>query len=101
MLRALTETWHPCTGRPLAAITQAAIQAYATVRVTLPDTLTALRFADVDGCAHLVQQAGFGPPTFQTLPIIWRRTIARDVIDFVTRLSVRAKMLIERSTPSI
>ena len=89
----------PENGGDLYAIIQAAIQTFATVHVMLPDT--SFRFADFDGCTHLAQQAGFRPPTFKTLPIVWRRTISHDVIDFVTRLSVRTKMLIERQTPDV
>ena len=87
----------PQDGNDLYAIIQTAIQTIATVHAALPDT--SFRFADRDGCTNLVQQVGFRPPTFKMLPIVWRYTVSHDVIDFVTRLSVRTKMLIESQAP--
>ena len=54
-------------GNELHAIAKAAIGAYATVNAALPETWTVLRYADLEACAHIVQQAGFGPPTFKRL----------------------------------
>ncbi len=89
----------PEDGSELYAITKAAIDAHAAVKVSLPEAWTVLRYADFDACASIAQQAGFLPPTFKRLPIVWRRTAVQDLFRLVTQLSVRTKLVIDSQPP--
>jgi len=81
-------------GSELFAVIRSAIQCHATAKVVLPETWTALRFADETICEALVRRAGFRPPEFQILPVIWQSKEAQDLIEFVNKLTLRTAMTI-------
>ena len=89
------------TGGEWQAIVAAAIRAHATTTSDLPQSWTAVRFADPDGCSALVRHSGFNPPTFRTLPIVRRSTSAQDVVDLIDKLSIRNAALLSMQPPAI
>jgi ubiquinone/menaquinone biosynthesis C-methylase UbiE len=85
-------------GGELQAIGRDAIAKYAVVSFTLPNSWTQLRFADESACENAVKQAGFNSPQFRRLPIVWQSTKANEMLDFVDKLSVRTRMILDSQT---
>jgi ubiquinone/menaquinone biosynthesis C-methylase UbiE len=88
-------------GNEVLAIIETALAEHATVDFELPEEWVQLRYADEHACEALTKQAGFGPPVFKRLPIIWHTTSAQHVVDIFEKLSVRTKMIIDQQPLSI
>jgi ubiquinone/menaquinone biosynthesis C-methylase UbiE len=88
-------------GGEVFAIVKTALAKYATADFELPAQWVQLRYADEQACVALSSQAGFDPPTFTKLPIIWQTTSAQQIVDNVDKLSVRTKMIIDHQPPAI
>lgn len=88
-------------GGEALAIIKAALAKYVTVDFELPEEWVQLRYADEHACEALTREAGFGPPVFKRLPIVWHTTSAQHVVDILDKLSVRTKMIIDQQPLSI
>jgi ubiquinone/menaquinone biosynthesis C-methylase UbiE len=83
------------------SIAKAAVARYVVIDFELPEKWAQLRFANTQACQAITTQAGFDPPVFTTLPIVWRTTSAQQIVDIVDKLSVRTKMIVDRQPHSI
>ena len=86
-------------GGELQAIGKEAISSYATKSLTFPRSWTQLRFADRQVCTDLVRRAGFNTATFETLPLVMKTIDAQVVLDMLSKLSIRTKLIFD-SQPS-
>lgn len=78
------------------AIVKAALAQHMEVEAELPAAWVQLRFADEQACRAITTQAGFDPPVFTRLPIVWQTTSAQQIMDLFNKLSVRTKMIMDR-----
>jgi len=78
------------------SIVKTALAKHVNVDFELPEKWAQLRFADEQACKALATQAGFGPPVFKRLPIVWHTNSTQQVVDTFDKLSVRTKMIIDR-----
>lgn len=88
-------------GGEVPSIINTALAKHMNVNFDLPPEWVQLRFADEQACRALTTQAGFGPPVFKRLPIVWHTTFAQHVVDILDKLSVRTKLIIERQPPTV
>jgi SAM-dependent methyltransferase len=93
---AFTLWFGPDDGGELLRIVRDAVDTHASASLQLPDSWTQLRFAGEQVCSAIVVEAGFNAPVFLRLPIKSHFAVARDWLDLHHRISVRAKMLLER-----
>ena len=78
------------------AIVKAALAQHMEVEAELPAAWVQLRFADEQACRAITTPAGFDPPVFTRLPIVWQTTSAQQIMDIFDKLSVRTKMIMDR-----
>lgn len=88
-------------GGELLSIMKSALARYVTVDFELPANWVQLRYADEQACEAVTRRAGFGPPVFKRLPIVWHTKSAQQVVDILDKLSVRTKMIVDSQPPAI
>ncbi len=83
------------------SIVKGVLAKHVNVDDELPAEWVQLRFADEQACRAITTEAGFAPPIFTTLPIVWHTTSAQQIVDVVDKLSVRTKLIIDRQPLSV
>ena len=97
---AFTLWYSEVAGGELLSIVRTALANHGTTDFRLPDEWVRLRYADEQACEAVTRQAGFSEPVFKKLPIVLQTRSAQDVLDFVDKLSVRTKLVIDSQPPA-
>jgi SAM-dependent methyltransferase len=82
-------------------IVKAALAKYMNVAMELPAEWVQLRYADEQACQTITTEAGFDPPVFTRLSIVWRTASTQQIVDSFDKLSVRTKMIIDQQPLAI
>jgi len=88
-------------GNELFQIVNDAIARFGTVSLTLPESWTRLRFANVQACEGITRRSGFSSPIFKKLPIVQEVVTARLITALFEKISVRTKMILDSQPPSV
>ena len=88
-------------GNELFQIVNDAIARFGTVSLTLPESWTRLRFANVLACEAITRRSGFSSPIFKKLPIVQEVITAPRIVALFEKISVRSKIILDRQPRSV
>jgi ubiquinone/menaquinone biosynthesis C-methylase UbiE len=98
---AFTLWYSPESGNEATKVVQDAVRRFAVNPFVLPEQWVQLRYADEQACSALTQAAGFSPPVFRKIPVVWRTKSAQDVVDVTVKLSIRTRTMIDHQPPAV
>jgi ubiquinone/menaquinone biosynthesis C-methylase UbiE len=88
-------------GNELFQIVNDAIARFGTVSLTLPESWTRLRFANVQACEAITRRSGFSSPIFKKLQIVQEVITAPRIVALFEKISVRSKMILDSQPRSV